>query len=185
MLDITHTLHLTLPSQTIPLRIPAHVEQKGWQGGPWIALHYNVPHRNKNPPMTLWRYFGKKKHSSSNIETGHNQRHLELLSNQFRKWDSVFITVWRSLAASAVDAISVSNMSAELLYAARSWYFSYLFTCYHLCCLIQWQLISKWWRCKIILNEEGLQNLLATMCFPPHIISVLQWAKIMLYYNPF
>lgn len=169
VLDITHTSHFRLSSQTAPLSIPAHSEQKGWQDGPWITSHYckyKCPsQKEKNPPMTLWSVFGKKKHSFSNRETDHNQRHLEVLSNQFRKWDSVFIIARRTLSANAINAISVPNMSTKLLYAARSWHFSYPFACYHLCCLIQWQIISKWWRYKITLNKEALQILHATV-FP-------------------
>lgn len=173
VLDISHTLHFRLPSQTAPLRIPAHAEEKGWQDGPWITLHYNVPHRRKNPPMILWRYFGRKKRSFSNRESGHNQRQLELLSNQFRKWDSVVIIARRTLSTNAINAISVLNMSANLLYAARSWQFSYPFTCYHLCCLIQWQIISKLWRCKITLNKRLFETF-TPLYFPPHVISVLK-----------
>lgn len=115
--------------------------------------------KGKNPTMTSWRYFGKKKHSFSNRKTGHNQRYLELLSNQFRKWFSVFIIARRSLSANAINATSVPNTSAKLLYDARSWHFSYPFACCHLCYLIKRQIIVKWWRCKITLNKEALQNL--------------------------
>lgn len=121
--------------------------------------------KGKNPTMTFWRYFGKKKHSFSNRETVHNQRYLALPSNQFRKWFSVFIIARRSLSANTFNATSVPNMTAQLLYDARSWHFSCPFACCHLCCLTKWQSIVKWWRCKITLNKEALQNLHGTV-FP-------------------
>lgn len=96
------------------------------------TLHYLSNRPLKDPSvcwterMTRWtsslcrRYVSRRKHSISDRETGHDERQLKLQQIQFRKWDSVFIISRRSLPANVSNAVTVPNMSAKPLYAARS-----------------------------------------------------------------
>jgi len=182
VLDITHTLHFRRLSQTAPLRIPARAEQNEWQDGPWITSHYSVPHRRKNPPMTLWRYLGKKKHSFSNIEPGHNQRHLELLSNQFRKWDSVFISARRNLSANAINGISVPNRSVKLHIA--SWNVNYRTLAVIFAATFNERSFLNAGDARLHWTQRLFKTFML-LFFPPRVISVLKYARIMLHYNSF